>query len=94
MVVGTFNFGSPLTSPSLWISGISLPAAQDAPMFSSKWFFPIRIATWARMFASEFDGECSIAFLYCHGVIPFKPAAVVLLALDAAFIISSAVIAL
>ena len=73
---------------------MSLPAAQDAPISSLKWPLPMRLATLARVFAREFDGECSIAVFYCHGVTPFSAAAVVLLVLAVAFMMSFAVMSL
>ena len=72
---------SPSFGSSFWISGMSRPAAQDAPMSLLKWFLPIRFATLANVFANEFDGECSIAFLYCHGVMPFWPAVAFMISL-------------
>ena len=88
----SFNLARfPSLCSSFWIRGIRRPSAQVAPISSSRWFFPILLANSASVLANEFDGECSIAFLYCQGVIPFNPAAVVLLVFCVALTISFAV---
>ena len=68
---------SSLSVSCFWINGIRRPDAQVEPISSSKWPCPIRFAIPANVLAREFEGEDSIAFLYCQGVTPLRPPAVV-----------------
>ena len=77
----SFNF-LPLLLQSVYsvcIYWISLPGDQLAPIASSYCPLPMLFTIPAIVFAREFEGEYSIAILYCQRVILQKPPAVFVL---------------